>query len=79
MDSLPVQHHNYIKQNDTVAEQTQREGLNMLLILSQQTKAGHQHIVITHDVVNIAYFLLIFGLNEMPPFYLMAQALAQYQ
>ena len=32
MDSLPVQHHNYIKQNDTVAEQ--REGLNMLLMMS---------------------------------------------
>ena len=77
MDILPVQHHIYIKHNDTVAEQ--REGLNRLLMMSQQTKAGHQQIVITPNVMNIADFLLIFHLNEMPPSYLMAQALAQYQ
>ena len=61
MDSLPVWHHIYIKRDDTVAEQ--KEGLNMLLMMSQQTKAGHQQIVMTHDVMNIADFLLLFSIQ----------------
>ena len=48
MENLHIQRHIYIKQNDTIAEQ--REGLNMLLMLSKQTKADDEQPVITHDV-----------------------------
>ena len=61
MESLPIPHNIYKKQNDIIAEQ--REGLNMLLMISQQTKAGHQQIVMTRDVMNIADFLLLFSIQ----------------
>ena len=48
MESLPIPHNIYKKQNDIIAEQ--REGLNMLLMLSKQTKADDEQPVITHDV-----------------------------
>jgi len=52
MESLQPSHHIYIKKTDDLT--AQREGLNMMLMMSQQTKHGDQQLVITSDVMNIA-------------------------
>ena len=76
MESLPHNHHVYIKKDDN--KTAQREGLNMMLMMSQQTKAGDQQLVITSDVMNIADILIIWDLDTMPPAHLTAQALTKF-
>ena len=51
----------------------------MMLMMSHATKHGDQQLVITSDVMNIAEILLIWGLPQMPPAHLAAQALSKYR
>ena len=51
----------------------------MMLLMSQQTKHGDLQLVFTSDVMNIAEFLLIFGIETMPLPHLMVQALSQFR
>jgi transglutaminase/protease-like cytokinesis protein 3 len=77
MESLQPTNHIYIKRADD--QTAQREGLNMMLMMSHATKHGDQQLVITSDVMNIAEILLIWGLPQMPPAHLAAQALSKYR
>jgi hypothetical protein len=71
---LQPTNHIYIKRADD--QTAQRKGLNMMLMMSHATKHGDQQLVITSDVMNIAETLLIWGLPQMPPAHLAAQALS---
>jgi transglutaminase/protease-like cytokinesis protein 3 len=77
MESLQPTNHIYIKRADD--QTAQREGLNMMLMMSHATKHRDQQFVITSDVMNISEILLIWGLPQMPPAHLAAQALSKYR
>jgi hypothetical protein len=77
MESLEPTNHIYITKADD--QTAQREGLNMMLMMSHATKHGDQQLVITSDVMNIAEILLIWGLPQLPPAHLAAQALSKYR
>jgi hypothetical protein len=77
MESLQPTNHIYIRRADD--QTAQLEGLNMMLMMSHATKHGDQQLVITSDMMNIAEILLIWGLPQMPPAHLAAQALSKYR